>query len=138
MRGVCNLYIVKWISILGQLLLLLVLNKIGNLFVEFTNLPLPGNVMGMLLLFSLLTTGIVRLEWVEAASSLLIKHLSFFFIPISVGLMTLGAVFIKSGISLLFVLVISTLLGILISGSLSQVLIKRKEVIEIEHDYHHL
>ncbi len=94
--------------------------------------------MGMLLLFILLWTGVIRLKWVEVASGVLIKHLSFFFIPISVGLMTLGSVFIKSGLGLLTALVVSTMLGIIVSGSLSQALVKRKEAIQIEHDYHRL
>ncbi len=76
-------------------MILLLLNKVGYVIVEFFHLPIPGNVMGMLLLFLLLITGFIRLEWVDTASSLLIKHLSFFFIPISVGLMTMGAVFMK-------------------------------------------
>lgn len=117
----------KYFTILFQLLILLFINEIGFLIVKMTHWPVPGNIMGMLILFLLLCTGVFRLEWVEAAASLLIKHLAFFFIPISVGLMTLGAVFAKSGTSLIIVLVVSTLIGIIVSGTLSQALVKRKE-----------
>lgn len=94
--------------------------------------------MGMILLFLMLWTGVFRLKWIEAATSILIKHLAFFFIPISVGLMTLGAVFVKSGLALLIVLVISTLIGIIVSGTLSQALVTRKEGVQTERNHHDL
>ena len=128
----------KLLTIIFQLAILLILNEVGLLIVKFTHLPLPGNVMGMLLLFLLLWTGVIRLHWVDVASGFLINHLSFFFIPISVGLMTLGSVFIKSGLGLITALVISTLLGIIVSGTLSQAMVKRKEAVQVERSYHHL
>lgn len=54
------------------------------------HLPVPGNVLGMLILFALLTTGVVKLEWIAGAADLLTKHLAFFFIPVAVGLMQWG------------------------------------------------
>jgi holin-like protein len=120
-----------------QIILLIILNKIGFFIVEHTHLPIPGNVMGMLVLFLLLCTGVIRLEWIEKASLLLIKHLSFFFIPISVGLMTLGSLFIENGIFLLIALLISTLLGIVVSGKSSQTLLSRKEAVHSEQQHHH-
>jgi holin-like protein len=132
------LRIKKLLIILIQLLILLVLNKVGFFIVHFIHLPIPGNVMGMLLLFLLLFTGLIRLEWIDSASSILIKHLSFFFIPISVGLMTMGAIFIKEGIPLFVTLLLSTILGIIVSGSLAQVVLKRKEAADSEHYHHHI
>ncbi|WP_246141087.1 CidA/LrgA family protein [Bacillus marasmi] len=124
--------------VLVQLIVLWGINQMGVLIVKVTHLPIPGNVLGMLILFLLLYTGVIRLDWVDKVSSLLIKHLSFFFIPVSVGLMTLGPVFIKNGIALIIVLVISTLVGIVVSGSLSQFLVHRKEAIHREQRHHHI
>ncbi|WP_211171059.1 CidA/LrgA family protein [Bacillus sp. DNRA2] len=125
-------------NILLQLLVLWGIYQVGVFTVKETHLPIPGNVMGMILLFLLLCTGHIRLDWVEKVSSLLIKHLSFFFIPVSVGLMTLGHVIIKNGVALIIVLVISTLVGIVVSGSLSQALVTRKEAVQHEHHHHHV
>ncbi len=41
----------------------------------------------MLILFSLLVSGIVRLEWVKPGASLFIRYMILLFVPISVGLM---------------------------------------------------
>lgn len=116
----------KTLIIITQLISLWLLNELGYFLVETFHLPIPGNVLGMVLLFLLLLTGIVKLSWVEAASSILIKHLAFFFIPIAVGLMTFGELFLTSGLSFLIMVVGSIIIGMYVTGIVSQVLVKRK------------
>ena len=48
---------------------------------------IPGSILGMLLLFALLLTGVVKIEWLSPVTSLFLKHMSFFFIPLGVGLL---------------------------------------------------
>jgi holin-like protein len=117
----------KTVIIVMQLFFLWLLNKLGYFLVEALNLPLPGNVLGMVILFGLLITGVVSLKWVEEASSFLIKHLAFFFIPIAVGLMNFGPLFLQNGISLLIVIVGSAAIGIYVTGAVSQTLAQKKE-----------
>lgn len=113
---------------IGQLGLLWVLNAVGYMIVEALHLPLPGNVAGMLILFVLLVTGIVKLKWISLAASFLIRHLAFFFIPIAVGLMDFGPLFAEHGVALLVALVGSGLAGIFITGHTAQLLGRKKEV----------
>ena len=87
-----------------QLAALLLLGQAGYAFVGALQLPLPGNLVGMLMLFALLTSGVIRLEWVEAGASLLVRHLTFFFIPIAVGLMALGDLFVSQGVAIVVTL----------------------------------
>ncbi len=116
----------KMIIVVIQLSFLWLLNEFGYFLVKTFHLPLPGNVIGMLLLFALLITGVVKLSWIEDASSLLIKHLAFFFIPIAVGLMNFGSLFLKSGLSFLIVVIGSILVGMYVTGVVSQELVKKK------------
>lgn len=116
----------KTIIVISQLVFLWLLNELGYFLVETFHLPIPGNVLGMVLLFLLLLTGVVKLNWVEAASSILIKHLAFFFIPIAVGLMTFGALFLTSGLSFLIVVIGSIVAGMYVTGIVSQGLVKKK------------
>lgn len=111
-----------------QLSVLWVLNELGSIIVQWMHLPIPGNVVGMLLLFILLLTGVIKLEWIDQASSFLLKHLVFFFIPITVGIMTLGPMFLQNGISLLVILIVSGVLGIIVTGGSAQLLAKKREV----------
>jgi len=50
-------------------------------------LPIPGSVVGMVLLASALGLGLVKLSRIEAVADFLVKHLAFFFVPAGVGLM---------------------------------------------------
>lgn len=51
------------------------------------SLPVPGNVIGMVILFAALATGIVKLDDVETAGGMFREHLILFFIPGTVGLL---------------------------------------------------
>ena len=108
-----------------QLAGLWALNSIGFWVVQRTALPIPGNVVGMLALFVLLVAGVVRVSWFELTGSFLIKHLAFFFVPITVGLMNAGPLLLAHGPGIMLVLTISAAGGILLTGLISQVLLAR-------------
>src|SRR5690349_17615738 len=73
-----------------QLLGLWGLNLAGVWLVGILHVPIPGNLVGMAGLYLLLSLGLIKLTWFDATGSFLIKHLAFFFIPITVGLMDAG------------------------------------------------
>jgi len=103
-----------------------VLNKLGYALVALLHVPLPGNVAGMLLLFGLLCTGIVPQRLFERSSTLLARHLPFFFVPIAVGLMNLGPTLIAEGWLLILVLVASASVGLCATGWIAQLLSRLK------------
>ncbi|AOH55282.1 hypothetical protein ABE28_013055 [Peribacillus muralis] len=99
-----------------QLILLLIICKLGYYFADLLHLPIPGNVIGMILLFFLLQTKVLKVEWIELASGFLVKHLAFFFIPISISLMTMGWLFIEFGLPLALTLGVSLICGFIVSA----------------------
>jgi Putative effector of murein hydrolase LrgA len=115
------------ITIAIQIVALLVINGVGYALAAALQLPLPGNLLGMLLLLSLLATGLVPLRWVESSASVLIRHLGFFFVPITVGLMSLGELFLDNGVAILITLVVSAVIGIGVAGFSSQRLTARRD-----------
>jgi|RhiMetdeSRZDD1v2_1073273.scaffolds.fasta_scaffold58328_5 holin-like protein len=115
------------ITIAIQIVALLVINGVGYTLAAALQLPLPGNLLGMLLLLSLLATGLVPLRWVESSASVLIRHLGFFFVPITVGLMSLGELFLDNGVAILITLVVSAVIGIGVAGFSSQRLTARRD-----------
>jgi holin-like protein len=110
------------IKIMMQILALYGLSLLGNVIVKSFHLPLPGNLVGMLILFLLLMMKAVPLSWVEGGSSLLLKHLSLFFIPIAVGLMNYGNLFLHQGFLFFLLILISLWAGICTTGGVSQFL----------------
>ncbi|GEN35518.1 MULTISPECIES: CidA/LrgA family protein [Aneurinibacillus] len=111
----------------AQVLLLYILSEIGNFIVEISRLPLPGNLVGMLLLFLLLITKMIPLHWVSEGSSLLLKHLSLFFIPVAVGLMSYKDLFLHQGWIFFLCILLSLWIGMYATGKVSQTIALKQE-----------
>ena len=109
-----------------QIILLWVIFALANSVVARLGLRIPGSIVGLALLFVLLSAGIVKERWVSGATTLLTRHLAFFFIPITVGLMGLTDVFIANGAAIVITLVVSAVLGICVAGFSSQALAARR------------
>ena len=111
---------------LCQLALLWFIYWVCNWFVSATGLPVPATVLGVIVLFLLLLSGIVKLKHVEDAANLLLKHLVFFFVPIAVGLMEWGGVFYEYGLILLAAILVSTAVPIICVGLATQHMQRRR------------
>ena len=89
---------------------------------RLTAIPLPGNVLGVIVLFFLLLTGIIKESHISLAAEFLLRHLVFFFVPIAVGLMQWGSVFYDYGWVLAAAIVGSTALPLVIVGFMARAL----------------
>jgi holin-like protein len=103
------------------------LNQLGYWVVRSLHIALPGNVAGMLILFGLLCTGAVPARLFERSSSVLSRHLAFFFVPIAVGLMDLSGPLLKEGWILVLVLIASASVGLCATGWVAQLLARGGE-----------
>ncbi|QXE92663.1 CidA/LrgA family protein [Geomonas subterranea] len=109
-----------------QVVILCVIYWIGNLLASSLHIPVPGNVVGVCLLFALLSLGVLKLDDVQTAADFLIKHLMFFFIPIAVDLMNWGTTFYLYGLALVAAIIVSTALTLLSVGYTTQFIEKGK------------
>lgn len=73
-------------KLLRQLFIILAICLAGEFFHRFLHLPIPGNVLGMILLLICLCKGIIKVEMIEDITKFLLDHLAFFFLPAGVGL----------------------------------------------------
>ena len=112
------------LKIIAQTFCLWLIYYLSTWVVKSFHIPLPGSVLGMISLFALLTTGIVKEQWLTAATTPLLRHLTFFFIPIAVELMEWGDLFRQKGYLLLLPLVVSLLVALLTTGGIVQLLTK--------------
>ena len=115
------------IKALCQLALLWAVYQVSSWLAATAGLPIPGNVLGVLLLFALLCLGVVKLKHVELAADFLLKHLVFFFVPVAVGLMEWGQVFADYGLTLAAAIVLSAALPLLAVGGIVQALNRRRQ-----------
>ncbi|MCG7198646.1 CidA/LrgA family protein [Marinobacter pelagius] len=72
---------------LNGITLLLVYQLVGEITVRLLGVPIPGPVLGMVMLFITLWIRGSTPESVETASTALLSHLSLLFVPAGVGMM---------------------------------------------------
>lgn len=72
---------------LGAFTLLLVYQLAGEAIVHVAGLPVPGPVVGMLLLFVTLLARGSAPDWLRDTCQALLAHLSLLFVPAGVGVM---------------------------------------------------
>jgi holin-like protein len=120
----------KAIIAASQIGALCLLCWLGHLVTQTLNLPVPANVIGMLMLLALLGSGILPLSWIEAGAQALLSHLAFFFVPIAVGLMAFTDLLQRDGVAWLVTLVLAAAAGILCAGYVTQALLNRSRVRE--------
>ena len=94
----------------------------GSWLASALHLPVPGNVIGMCALFAGLMTGAIKAEWLDLGGGVLTKHLAFFFVPLTVGLMGFGSLFERAGVGIVVTLVVSAVVGLLVAGHTTQFL----------------
>lgn len=117
----------KVIYILLQLLAITGFYILGEALQNFFNIPLPGSIIGFLLLFAALMLKIYPLEWIDSGAHFLLAFLSLYFIPATVGVVEYGELFSGKGILLVPIVMVSTFLAMASSGWVSQYSSERKE-----------
>ncbi len=109
---------------LGVFVILLML-MLGNGISILMNGVIPGSVIGMVLLFLALITRIVKPETIRQPATYLIKHMSLFFIPAGVGLMTAWNLIADHWAAIIVSSVLSTIIVLAVVGLVQQKLEKR-------------
>ncbi len=113
--------------ILLQLALILGICYVGDLIHDITGIPVPGNILGMLILLLLLCLKIVKLEQIREVSDFFLKRLAFFFLPPATGLMLVGDD-VKSRWPLLLLLcIVITIVTMVATGWTVQLLCKKSK-----------
>ncbi|MCC5909443.1 MAG: CidA/LrgA family protein [Clostridiaceae bacterium] len=114
--------------ILRQFLIVLAVCLSGEFLNRLLNISIPGNVLGMILLLTLLLTGVIKLEMIDKVTKFLLDHLAFFFIPAGVGILNNVDAIRGQWIPIVTVIIISTILVIVTTGITIQLLKKKESV----------
>lgn len=110
-----------------EVLLVFGIAYIGDIISKTCHLPLPGSLIGMLILLLLLQFHVVRLAHVSTISNFLLGHLSFFFIPAGVALMAIFPMIQGIWPLIIILCIITTMITMGVSGWSIQMFMKRKE-----------
>ena len=112
---------------LKQFLIILAISLIGEILKSVLPFPIPASIYGMVLMFVLLLTGVIKLDQVRDAGKFLIEIMPVMFIPAGVGFMSSWNVLqpVLLPVSVITVITIFTVMGA--TGIVSQLIIKKSK-----------
>ena len=112
---------------IGAIALLLVCQLAGEVIHRLTGLPLPGSVIGMVLLLAWLALVPRERLTLTQVTGWLTAHLSIMFVPAGGGLLEAGAILSRYGLGIVVAVVVSTLLTLAVTALVFRAVAGREE-----------
>lgn len=110
---------------LRQFMIILLVSFWGELLKYVIPLPVPASIYGLVILFILLETGILKLDAVKETSVFLIEIMPLMFIPAGVGLMESWGNLSSMLVEVVVIILVSTVLVMGVSGKVTELVLKR-------------
>ncbi len=117
----------KGLKIITQILFLYVFYLIGSWIQSTFTLPIPGSIIGMILLFIFLLINVIHEKWVKEGANWMVSHLVLFIIPATVGIMNFFSFFKGKGLLLILIVLVSTAMVLISTSFSTQWIIRRKK-----------
>ena len=107
-----------------QFCIIITISFVAEVLEYLLPLPVPASIYGLMLLFLLLVTGAVKLESVQDTADFLVEIMPIMFIPSAVGLIESYTALEGKLIQVMFLLVVTTVIIMVITGLVSQAVIR--------------
>ncbi|MFV0345689.1 MAG: CidA/LrgA family protein [Bacteroidales bacterium] len=114
-------------KIFKQLFIILGINLVGEALSQFLNLPIPGSIVGMILLLVLLFSGLIKEKHIRETADFMLQNMGFFFIPAGVGVMVSYHSLKGHYAETVLVIILSTIVVIAVTALATELFIKIKE-----------
>ncbi|OAB37893.1 holin [Paenibacillus macquariensis subsp. defensor] len=110
-----------------QVAALMLFSMLMNQITSWLHIPVPGSIVGIVVIFILLETHMIRLEWIDIGAKWLLAELLLLFVPAAVGVMKYIPMLQTDGIRILIVVLISTFIVMVSTGLMATRISKKKE-----------
>ena len=111
--------------LLSQIIVLFIFSYVGDWISSLLKLPIPGSIVGLLLLFFCLYFKIIPETFIKDGAGFILVMLPLFFIPATVGIIQYPNFLSGKGVILIGIVMASTFLTIIVSGYSSQFVEKK-------------
>ncbi|NBG87746.1 CidA/LrgA family protein [Isachenkonia alkalipeptolytica] len=112
--------------VIRELLIILGILFVGEVISRGTGMPVPGNVLGLLILLGLLWGKVIKIEMIEKSTSFFLGYLAFFFLPAAVGLLGIFHLIRSQWWQITLITIGTTILVMVVTGITVQFLIRRQ------------
>lgn len=110
-----------------QLTVILAVTCAAEVLKCYVPLPIPASIYGLVLMYLLLRTGMIRLAHVRETAEFLIEIMPLMFIPAAVGLLDNWSALRPMLPSVVVIVPVTTVLVMGVTGRVAQRLLRRKE-----------
>ena len=110
-----------------QIAIIMVIAFIGEVLNHLIPLPVPASIYGIVIMLILLMTGRLKVESVKEVSAFLIEIMTITFIPATAGLIDSFHLLHGSLFAYIVILVLSTYAVMIVSGRVSQSVIRAEK-----------
>ncbi|EOD2836865.1 CidA/LrgA family protein [Raoultella ornithinolytica] len=126
-------FVVQRLQVPVQVLIYSGLFVCAEYLVNWLHLPLPANLVGMLMLLALIVCRVIPLKWVRAGARWLLAEMLLFFVPAVVAVVNYTQLLMVDGWRIMLVIALSTLM---VLGATAWVVDKvyRYEVSRMKHE----
>ena len=109
---------------LKQFCIIISISFVGEILNKIVPLPIPASIYGIVILFVLLCTKVIKVSDVREVSKFLIEIMPIMFVPPAAGLLETWGI-VQTGLwQYLLLTVISTVIVMAVSGLVTQLVIK--------------
>lgn len=110
-----------------QMTIILGITFIGEIIKHFVPLPIPAGIYGLILMFFLLMTKVIKLESVKSAGDFLVEIMPVLFIPAAVGLMDRAEELSAMLLPILLAVGPVTILVMIVAGKVTDRMVKEED-----------
>ena len=110
-----------------QLVIILGVSFLGELLNTLLPLPVPASIYGLLIMFILLLTKVIKVEHVRETSDLFLVTMPMFFVVAGVGVIDYWGVIKPRLVPAIIIMLVVTIVIMVATGKITQALIKAKE-----------
>ena len=113
-----------------QVFIIMAVAFAGEVLNYFIPLPIPASIYGIIILFMLLETGLLKLASIRETAAFLVEIMPILFIPSAVGLIESWGIVSANLLAFLAMTIVSLLTVFAVSGRVTQAIIRgrrRKE-----------
>lgn len=110
-----------------QIAILYLIYWLGTLIQGLLHTSIPGSIIGMILLFILLQTKIIKEKWLGDGAQFLLNILALLFVPATVGIIDYLSFLKGKGLITVPIVLLSTFLVMLVSSIVGEKIATRKK-----------
>ena len=111
---------------LKQLVIILGLSFVGEFLNYFLPLPIPASIYGLVLMLTLLCTGVLKVSSVKETSAFLLDVMPVMFIPAAAGVINQWSVIQPILIPWILIMLVVTLIVMAVTGRVTQGMINTR------------